>query len=107
MTQPNVSHQTATVSRAPVLAERTSRDGCVWQARVSADRGRLHVVCVVPASDVPTVVEALTESELRQLLHEAPAVQTGAWVCVECGTPNASGRRWCRVCSAHDGGAHV
>ncbi len=44
---------------ADVLAERTSADGSVtWQARRSADRGRLIVVGVVRPSDTPTVVLA-------------------------------------------------
>jgi hypothetical protein len=54
-----------------------------WQARRSEDRGRLEVVAVVPASATATVVQLLSEAELRE--------------------PNEAGRRWCRVCSSHDG----
>lgn len=43
-----------------------------WQARISHDRGRLEVVGLVPPSATPTVVEPLTEHELRELLGETP-----------------------------------
>ncbi|MCC7176919.1 MAG: hypothetical protein IT177_00845 [Acidobacteria bacterium] len=50
-----------------VLAER--RKGLVtWQARISHDRNRLEVVGIVPPSTEPTVIEVLTERELRELL---------------------------------------
>lgn len=53
-----------------VLAER--RKGAVtWQARISTDRGRLEVVGLVPASATPTIIEPLTEPELRELLGES------------------------------------
>lgn len=52
-----------------VLAERYK--GVVrWQARISADRGRLEVVGLVPASTEPTEIEPLNERELRELLGE-------------------------------------
>ena len=58
-------------SRAPgsVLAERT-KNGIVWQARISQDRGRLEVVGLVPPSASPTTIEPLTERELHELLDE-------------------------------------
>jgi hypothetical protein len=53
-----------------VLAERVSADGLVrWQARRSADRGRLIVVGVVAPSDTETLVEPLSERELLELLE--------------------------------------
>ena len=94
----------ANAPAAPVvLNSRPSRDGkATWQARRSEDRGRLQVVAIVPPSDTTTVVEALSDVELRELLTIAPQAGT-AWLCVECGTPNEPDRRWCRVCSCHDG----
>jgi len=87
-----------------VLRELT-RDGLTWQARRSEDRGRLQVVAIVPPSTTPTIVEALSDTELRELLTEAPPARSTGWVCVECGTPNEPGRQWCRACSSHKGGA--
>lgn len=40
-----------------------------WQARRSAARGRLIVVAVVAPSDTETLVELLTEPQLRELLE--------------------------------------
>ena len=52
-----------------ILNER--RKGPVtWQSRVSADRGRLEVVGLVPPSPVITVILPLTEAELRELLDD-------------------------------------
>jgi hypothetical protein len=53
-----------------VLSERV-KNGIRWQARISADRGRLEVVGLVPPSAVLTEVEPLTERELRELLEGA------------------------------------
>lgn len=96
-----------TVGQIPtVLNELTSSDGRVtWQARRSEDRGRLQVVAIVQPSETPTVVEALTDAQLRALLAETSPAPTTAWLCVECGTPNDRARRWCRVCSSHESGA--
>lgn len=52
-----------------ILAER-HKGAVVWQARISQDRGRLEVVGIVPASTTETVIEPLTEPELRQLLDD-------------------------------------
>jgi hypothetical protein len=52
-----------------ILAAR--RKGAVtWQARISADRGRLEVVGLVPASATATTIEPLTDHELLELLGE-------------------------------------
>lgn len=66
---------TATCDGADVvLAERVIGDGRVrWQARRSSDRGRLLVVAVVAPSDTETIVTALTERQLVDLLEGEPA----------------------------------
>lgn len=81
------------------------RGGIVWQARRSGDRGRLQVVAIVPAATEPTVVEMLSEADLRELLAPPPAAAPTGWICGECGATNEPGRRWCRVCSSHEGGS--
>jgi len=87
-----------------VLAERLSRDGRVrWQARIGEDRGRLEVIGVVEPSTVPTIIEPLTEADLRELLTDAPTERPQSWLCGDCATNNDRARRWCRVCSAHPG----
>lgn len=52
-----------------ILAERV-KGHVTWQARIGADRGRLEVVGIVPPSPMSTVIEPLTEAELRELLGE-------------------------------------
>ena len=90
------STQTADV----VLAERVSPDGrCRWQARRSSDRGRLVVVGIVEPSDVPTVIEPLSEHQLRALLDGDPPAPAPFWVCARCSSRNAVDRRWCGTCS--------
>jgi hypothetical protein len=60
-----------------VLSERMSGDGRVrWQARRSADRGRLEVIGIVAPSDVPTIILPLTEAELLELLVGPASGQT-------------------------------
>ena len=87
-----------------VLSERTSRCGRVtWQARRSADRGRLEVVGIVAPSALPTVIEPLMEVELRELLTGLPSEDIETWTCPECGVVNDRVRQWCRVCSRHHG----
>lgn len=54
-----------------ILATRV-KDGVTWQARVSADRGRLEVIGIVPASSTPTVIDPLTQAELLELLSDDP-----------------------------------
>lgn len=58
-----------------ILATRC-KNGVVWQARISTDRGRLEVVGIVPPSATATTIEVLTEPELRELLgftdHDDP-----------------------------------
>ena len=86
-------------STVRVIAERKSADGRVtWQARISTDRERLEVVAIVAPSATPTIVQLLSEAELRELL--APK-RDEPWVCQECGTPNAPASCWCRQCSNH------
>jgi hypothetical protein len=83
-----------------ILAERVSSDGRVrWQARRSADRGRLIVVGVVQPSDVPTIVTPLTDEQLRDLLGDVPSEQPDRWICAQCGASNAADRKWCLTCS--------
>lgn len=53
-----------------VLAQR-QKGAVTWQARISDDRGRLEVVGIVPPSTTATVIEVLTERELRELLGES------------------------------------
>lgn len=53
-----------------VLAAR-QKGAVTWQARISADRGRLEVVGLVPPAEEPTIVEPLTERELCELLGES------------------------------------
>jgi hypothetical protein len=96
---------TAIERNAPFILRELRKDGVCWQARRGADRGRLEVVAIVPPSAAPTVVSALTDGELRELLADAPAMPDARWICVECGTANEPSRRWCRVCSAHGGAA--
>jgi hypothetical protein len=84
-----------------ILAERTAPDGIRWQARVSADRARLEVVAIVPASVEPTVVTLLSDRDLRELLAEGAEQNEHTWVCIECGTANSRDRRWCALCSGH------
>jgi hypothetical protein len=92
------------VSASNVLAARPAAGGVVWQARVSADRSRLEVVAIVPASATPAVVERLSDSDLKELLAQAPAPQSERWTCQECGAENQPDRRWCSACSnAHSG----
>ena len=82
-----------------VLAERLSPDGRVrWQARRSLDRGRLVVVGVVAPSSEPTLIEPLTEDQLRQLL-DGEATEPPVWICARCATRNPLDRRWCGTCS--------
>ena len=92
------------VAAVAVLKELV-RGAVVWRARRSGDRGRLQVVAIVPASAEPTVIEMLSEADLRELLAPAPAAAPVGWVCAECGATNEPGRRWCRVCSSHEGGS--
>src|SRR5262245_12061505 len=62
-----------TATDPTVIAERRSRDGRVtWQARISPDRGRLEVVAVVEANDQSTIVEILSDTELKELLTPKP-----------------------------------
>jgi hypothetical protein len=94
-----------TINSAPVvLSESLARDGrTIWQARRGSDRGRLEVVAIVPPSSTPTVIAALTEPELRELLESDHSAQAGEWKCTECGTQNDASRRWCVLCSNHNG----
>lgn len=87
--------------REIVLNER-SFDGIVtWQVIRSADRGRLAIRGVVPPSTVPTVIQALSEGELRLLL-EGPqhAPISDRWICATCRATNPPSARWCSTCSA-------
>lgn len=89
-----------------VLAERRSRDGLVtWQARIGQDRGRLQIVGVVAPSTSPTIIEPLTDAELRELLTPAAVEGPETWTCDECGRVNDRQRRWCSACSSHGGAA--
>jgi len=92
-------------NQPPVLAERPSRDPrVVWQARISSDRGRLEVVCVIDLASETIVVPALSDHELRQLLATVPSDQPACeqqWVCGECGRANSRARAWCQWCSQH------
>lgn len=88
-----------------VVLRELARGGVTRQARPGEDRGRLQVVAIVPPSAAVTVIEALSESELRELLADVPEDRSAGWVCVECGVTNEPGRRWCRVCSCNDVGA--
>jgi len=47
----------------------------LWQARISADRGRLEVVGVVESSATATEIEPLTEFELLELLGESAGLR--------------------------------
>jgi hypothetical protein len=85
-----------------VLAEHVDADGIVWQARIGADRGRLECVAVIPPREAPIAVQRLSDAGLQQLLAATPADAQLPWVCLECSTTNEPGRRWCRVCSAHE-----
>jgi len=58
---------------------------------------------VIAPSDVPTVIEPLREAELVQLLTATPSDAVQPWICLECRMANEPGRRWCRVCSNHNG----
>lgn len=91
-----------TTAPCEVLNE-VHRDGVVWQARRSADRGRLEVVGIVPASSTPVEIEPLTEPQLRALLEGLPTVDDDAWICSHCAAQNAAERRWCASCSSHEG----
>jgi ribosomal protein L40E len=84
-----------------VLAERPAAGGVVWRARVTSDRSRLEVVAIVPASTTPVVVERLSDSDLKELLAQAPGPLSERWTCRECGAENPPDRRWCRACSGH------
>ena len=65
-----MANTTTRIVPEDVLAERVSADGRVrWQARRSADRGRLIVVGVVAPSATETLVEPLNERQLRDLLE--------------------------------------
>jgi hypothetical protein len=94
-----------TTRRTVEVLKELVRGSVVWQARRSGDRGRLQVVAIVPAATEPTVVETLSETDLRELLAPVPTPTPAGWVCAECGATNEPGRRWCRVCSAHEGGS--
>lgn len=59
----------ATYRPGHILAERT-KGPVRWQAKISQDRGRLEVVGIVMPSETPTVIEPLSEPELRELLGE-------------------------------------
>ena len=72
-----------------ILAERL-KDGVLWRAFVSNDRGWLQVCAVVPPSVEPTIVELLTDSELRELLAEGADQNDATWRCAECGVANVS-----------------
>lgn len=50
-----------------ILSSRV-KGGIAWVARISADRGRLQVVAIVPPSSEATEIEPLSEPELLQLL---------------------------------------
>ncbi len=50
-----------------ILATR-QKGAITWQARISADRGRLEVVGIVQPSATTTVISPLDERELRELL---------------------------------------
>lgn len=82
-----------------ILAERTSRDGVRWIARVGDDRDRLEVVVIVPASMEPTVVPMLNGAELAELLAEGTHQHVHCWMCSTCGTANPRERSWCERCS--------
>jgi hypothetical protein len=84
-----------------ILRELT-RDGVTWQARRSGDRGRLQLVAIVPPSPTPTVIEALSDTDIRALLSDdSPSASTSGWRCTECGADNTPDRRWCHACSSH------
>ena len=99
---------TETETPPRVLASRPSADPRVqWQARVSADRGRLSVVAVIEPTSTPIVVELPTETELRGLLAGAGQETNDTWTCAECSTVNAASRLWCASCSHHRRGDHA
>lgn len=52
-----------------VLSERI-KGAVIWRAQISSDRGRLEVVGIVAPSTTATVIEPLSEHELRELLGE-------------------------------------
>jgi hypothetical protein len=88
------------VTAPGVLARRASPDPrAVWEARVSADRGRLEVVLVVQPRATVVTVPILSQGELRQLLEAAPREEGEGWICLDCRHGNAAGRRWCERCS--------
>lgn len=56
-----------------VLARRSSTTpGVVWEARTSADRGRLEVVAIVTVGAERVEIPLLTTAQLLELLGESP-----------------------------------
>ena len=61
--------------RAGQVLNARQKGPVLWQARISADRGRLEVVGVVDPSTTATEIEPLTEYELLELLGESAGLQ--------------------------------
>lgn len=101
---PNQGTGTARPSAPVVLAKRlSSHPGAHWEARVG-ERQRLEVVLVVEPSSQPIAVAILSDSDLKALLTQTPPEAAACWTCSECGATNPKDRRWCLLCSAHEGG---
>lgn len=85
------------MSEAVLLAE-GRLDGVRWQALQGPDRNRLRAVAVVPPSQDVTLVEALTERQLRILLESEKPPADG-WLCLRCGSANPNSRPTCGCAS--------